>query len=57
MDGDLAAKIAEAHAQLADYRTRVSSSLLDSHHTVRKTTALIAEARELILLLDRLSPR
>jgi len=48
MDAEVAAVLAEARAKLADYKSRVTMSLSDSHLLVRKTEALIAEARELI---------
>jgi hypothetical protein len=55
MDAEIAAKIIEARAKLADYRNRTTLILSDSDQTVLKTKALIAETRELIIWLDGLS--
>jgi hypothetical protein len=56
MDADIAAKITEARANLADFRRRTALNLSDSHLTVRKTATVIAESRELIIMLDGLTP-
>ena len=54
MDTKIAAAMAEIRGNLADYRTRVTASLMDSHLAVRETETLIAETRDLLISLDHL---